>query len=46
MSEPKNVTIELTPEEVKMLQEIFNTVNFPGAVIEKVFKLRSKIFSV
>jgi len=41
----KNIQIEFTEEEVKMLLEIINAVSFKGDVVEKIYQLKLKISS-
>lgn len=41
----KEITIQFTPEEVKMLIEIINAVNFQGNSIEQIYPLKQKIKS-
>ena len=38
------MTVELTIEQIRILIEIINTVNFPGREVEKVFEVK-KIFT-
>ena len=41
----KNIQIEFTQEEIKLLIEIINNVNFNGQAIEKIYPLKIKIKS-
>lgn len=41
----KDITIQFTEEEAKMLLEVINAVSFQGNSVEKIYQLKSKVKS-